>query len=155
MKKINYLILLVVVFIAISCEPKYEKQYSWAYPIAGDWSVHSYNNDGSIKGGPYEIKSYNSSFGQDSIWFDDYATKSTDGHFWSMKYKVSANMNSKTFETKGSTNAISGYNISIIVNEGKIIDNDSIYFKIIFSDDPESTYILAGHRANKYDDYMQ
>ena len=59
MKKINYLILLIVVFVGISCEPTYKKTYSWAYPVAGDWMVKAYVDGVLQKGGPYEIKSYN------------------------------------------------------------------------------------------------
>lgn len=148
MKIIKFLTLSIITLFVFSCE-KYEKQYSWAYPIAGDWKVNAYV-DGTNVYGPFEIKSYNSSFGQDSIWFDDY-----DGNFWDMKYKVSADMTDNTFQTTGSVNQITGYPISIVVKDGKVINNDSIVFDIIFEDDPSTTYQIAGHRANKYDDYMQ
>ncbi|MEI7502786.1 MAG: hypothetical protein WCJ61_05845, partial [Paludibacter sp.] len=78
MKKINYLILLVVVFMGISCEPTYVKEYSWAYPVAGDWTMNSYEKDIAGKDSltsksSFEFKTYNSSFGNDSIWLNDYA----------------------------------------------------------------------------------
>ena len=170
MKKINYLILLVVVLVGISCEPTYKKTYSWAYPVAGDWRVNSYIGGVLQKGGPYEIKSYNSSFGKDSVWFDDYGSSTFDaiknkwtisnGNFYTMKYKTSVNMSTKTFgndTTKAVMNAIGGYEIGIKVFNGKIIGNDSISFDIQFEDDTTpygTTYQLAGHREVSYEDYI-
>ncbi len=157
MRKLN-IKLLMFAFLAIvfasSCEQSYDKTYSWAYPVAGDWAVNAYL-DGENIAGPFEIKSYTASSGQDSIWFDDYATTSSNGHFWSVKYKVAIDLSTKTFNTVKSINAISDYNIDIKVTEGKIVGNDSIYFKIEFGDDPGTIYEISGHRANKYDDYMQ
>jgi len=155
MKKINYLILLIVVFVGISCEPTYKKTYSWAYPVAGDWMVKAYVDGVLQKGGPYEIKSYNSAFGKDSIWIDDYATTSSNGNFWSFKVKTSVNVGSKTFSTVGSTNAITGYPIKIVVTNGKIIGTDSITMDVVFEDDATTTYQLAGHREVSYEEYTQ
>lgn len=148
--------ILLVVLAAISffsCEPTYEKEYSWAYPLAGDWKVNAFV-DGSEVGGPYEIKIYNSSFGQDSIWIDDYATTSSNGNFWSMKFKAKANMTAKTFETTGSKNAITGYGIIIKLTNGQVIGNDSIKMDIEFGDDAGTIYQLKGRRIVRYDDYM-
>lgn len=148
--------ILIVILAAISffsCEPTYEKEYSWAYPLAGDWKVNAFV-DGSKTGGPYEIKIYNSSFGQDSIWVDDYATTSANGHFWSMKFKAKANMAEKTFESTGSKNAISGYGIIIKLSNGKVIGNDSITMDIEFGDAAGTIYQLKGRRIVSYDDYM-
>jgi len=150
--------ILLVAFIAIaffSCsKPSYNKEYSWAYPVAGDWTVKAYVNGAKI-GGPYEIKSYNSSFGKDSIWFDDYATTSSNGHFWSFKFKSAVNMINKTFTTTGSKNAIPGYPISIKVTDGVIIGKDSISMNVVFGDDPTTIYRLAGHRTVSYEEYTQ
>jgi len=171
MKKIKYLILLVVVLVGVSCEPTYTKTYSWAYPVAGDWMVSTYDTvTGEVTGGPYEIKSYNSSFGKDSIWIDDYgfATWSTAttpnkwivtaGNYWTMKFKAAVNMGTKTFSTSQSYSTIPTYEIGIRVSNGKIIGNDSISFDIKFEDDATpygSTYRVAGHREVGYDEYMQ
>lgn len=153
MRIFKFLLLSLVAIAFFSCEPTYVKEYSWAYPLSGDWKVNAYI-DGEKAGGPYEIKVYNSSFGQDSIWIDDYATTSSNGHFWSMKFKAAADMTSKTFQTSGSKNAIAGYGIVISVANGKVINTDSITMDLIFSDDPTTTYQLAGRRLVGYDDYM-
>lgn len=168
MKKINYLILLVVVFVGMSCEPTYEKEYSWSYPLSGDWKLNTYersviNGEDSLTSSEYfEIKIYNSSFGKDSIWIDDYGTgvasASQYGHYWTMKFKVKADMTSKTFHnSKEVWNAIPGYKIGIKAQNGVVIGNDSIRFELQFEDDTTpyaKTYILAGRRIISYDDYM-
>ena len=138
-----------------SCEPTYTKTYSWAYPVAGDWKV-KVTVDGapvSWQLKPFEIKSYNSSFGKDSIWIDDYAA------FWPMKFKAAVNMASKTFHTPGSMNleasSVDGNYYPVVIKNGKIVGNDSIYFEAVFGDDPTTTYVLAGHREVSYEDYTQ
>lgn len=155
MKKINYLILLLVVIVGVSCEPTYVKEYSWAYPVAGDWTLRPYVAGVEVAGGPFEFKTYNSAFGKDSVWLDDYATTSSNGHFWSFKIKVAVDMTTKTFSTQGSKNTITGYPINIIVTNGKIVNNDSITMDVEFGDDPGNIYQLAGHRTTSYEEYMQ
>ena len=163
MKKINYLILLVVVFVGISCEPTSKKEYSWAYPVAGDWTVKTYVA-GVAQSSYYEIKSYNSSFGKDSILIDDYGIgvdKSANyGNFWTMKFKLGVNVTDKTFGngTKTVLNIIPDYEIGIQALNGKIVGNDSIYFEVKFEDDPTTpygtTYQIAGHRKTSYEEYI-
>jgi hypothetical protein len=153
MKKINYLILLVVVFVGISCEPTYKKEYSWAYPVAGDWTLIAYDSNGPVSK-PFELKTYNSSYGKDSIWIDDYATTSSNGHFWSFKVKTKVDVASKTFSTVGSTNAITGYPIKIVVTNGKVIGTDSLTMDVVFADDAATTYQLKGHRTTSYEEYI-
>jgi len=162
MKKIKYLILMVVVLVGVSCEPTYTKTYSWAYPVAGDWKVKAYVDGVEVDwaGGPFEIKSYNSSFGKDSIWVDDYPVFNTTTNKWSanfylMKFKTAVKMSDKTFSTTGSTNAIDIYPIKVVVTNGKIVGNDSITMDVVFSDDATTTYQLAGHREVSYEEYMQ
>jgi hypothetical protein len=154
MKKNSLGILTVLsVIVFWSCQPKFEKEYSWAYPIAGDWTLNAYV-DGEYAYGPFEMKSYNTSFGKDSIWFDDYPT-ATSANFWQIKYKVAANMTSKSFQTTGSINAVAGYPIDIKVSNGIVVNNDSISFDIEFEDDPGTIYTLSGHRTTSYDEYMK
>ena len=176
MKKIIYLILIAVVYMNTSCEPTYVKEYNWAYPVAGDWTVTStkfflkdivngpQNDSIGEPSDPFEIKSYNSSFGKDSIWIDDYGKgvdKSANyGNFWTMKFKAAVNMNSKTFGngTATVTNAIPDYGIGIKILNGKIVGNDSVYFEIQFEDDTTPfgiTYREAGHRTTSYEEYTQ
>ena len=154
MRIFKLLILSVVAVAFFSCEPTYVKQYNWAYPVSGDWMLRAYVN-GAVVAGPFEAKTYNSAFGQDSIWIDDYATTSSNGNFWSFKVKAAVNMSSKTFQTVGSINAIPKYGIKIVVSNGKLISNDSITMDIVYADDPTTTYQLAGHREVSYEEYTQ
>lgn len=164
MKKIVFLLAVVLAF--ASCEPKFEKEYSWAYPIAGDWLITIYDKaDGSQQSDPFEMRAYNSSIGKDSIWFDDYASESGYGNhpvMYGLKFKVAGNMAAKTFQTTNFVNALSYYGpvgaskgaMNLTVENGKIVGNDSIYMEIQFSDDPGMTYIYAGHREVGYEEYM-
>lgn len=165
MKKI--LFLFAVVLALASCEPKFEKQYSWAYPIAGDWLITCYDStDNAVVYGPFEMRAYNSSFGTDSIWIDDYASESGYGNnpwMYGLKFKLAVNMTNKTFQTTDYVNALSYYGpvgavrgaMSVTVTNGKVVGNDSIYMEVKFSDDPGYTYIYSGHRETSYDDYME
>lgn len=153
MKKILFLLAVVLAF--ASCEPKFEKEYSWAYPIAGDWLVTAYDKaDSSQASNPFELRAYNSSFGKDSIWIDDYATTGSNGNWWCFKFKVAVNMANQTFKADSTTNALPGYDIKVIVQNGKIINKDSIYMEVVFDDDASTTYFLTGHRETSYEDYM-
>lgn len=155
MRIFKILLASVVAVSMFSCEPTYKKEYSWAYPIAGDWMITAYDKaDGSQLTDPFEMRAYNSSFGTDSVWIDDYATTGSNGHFWSMKFKVAVNMAAKTFSATTSTNRLPNYNIDIVVENGKIVGTDSLYMEVKFEDDPSTTYILAGHRETGYDEYM-
>jgi len=66
MRIIKVLSIVVLALTFFSCEPTYEKEYSWAFPLSGDWKVNAFV-DGNEVGGPYEIKIYNSSL--DKIQF--------------------------------------------------------------------------------------
>lgn len=159
MKKINYIILLMLTILVASCEPTYKKEYSWAYPVAGDWTVIAYVN-GVPDSDPFELKSYNSAFGKDSIWVDDY-----HGNFWGFQGKAAVNMSTKTFGNADSVvNVVPDYEIGLKIKNGKIIGNDSIYFEIQFQDEEDAnhnptpyatTYQIKGHRTTSYEEYMQ
>ncbi|WP_018625793.1 lipid-binding protein [Niabella aurantiaca] len=150
MKTIYFLGAALILSLAFfSCQKKVEKEYNWAYPVAGDWTLKAAIGD-QVVAGPFEVKIYNSSFGQDSIWLDDY-----NGNFYQMKFKAKVDMSNLTFETGGSKNAIAGYGINVKLTEGKVINKDSIAFKVEFSDDPGTIFSVSGHRTTSYDEYMQ
>jgi hypothetical protein len=155
MRIFKILLASVVAVTLFSCEPTFKKVYSWAYPIAGDWMITAYTkSDGAQASNPFEMRAYNPSFGTDSIWIDDYATTSSNGRWYSFKFKVAANMSAKTFSAITSTNQLPSYHIDIVVENGKIVGNDSLYMEVAFGDDPTTTYILTGHREVGYDEYM-
>jgi len=170
--RIFKLLLVSVVAVAFfSCKPTYEKEYSWSYPVSGDWLMTP-SVGGVVAGSPFEMRVYNSSIGQDSIWIDDYPVIKYDTktkkysvtyNFWEMKVKAAVNMTDKTFQSAGSANSIIGYAtgvaknlypLNIVITNGKIIGNDSIYLEMEYGDDPGTIYQLAGHRENGYDEYM-
>jgi hypothetical protein len=162
MRIFKSIIVLLVAFAFFSCEPTYKKEYSWAYPVAGDWTVKTYIG-GIAQGSYYEIKSYNSSYGKDSILIDDYGIgvdkAANYGHFWTMKFKSAVNVTDKTFGNGAKTvlNKIPGYGIGIQTLNGKIVGNDSIYFEVKFEDDATpygTTYQIAGHRTTSYEEYI-
>jgi len=163
MKKNKTYLLGIVLILSLaffSCQKKIEKEYNWAYPVAGDWTLKAHVDNEEVAG-PFEVKIYNTSFGQDSIWIDDY-----NGNFWDMKLKAKVDMSTKTFETAGSPGI--NYKIEVEENgetverypifkvmEGKVVNTDSIYFKMEFEDDPGTIYTISGHRTTSYDEYMQ
>ncbi len=154
MKKIIYLILIAVVFISVSCEPTYKKEYSTAYPFAGDWTLTSYK--GAAKDfGPFEVKIYNTSLSKDSVWIDDYATTSSNGHYWSFKFRAKIDIVNKTITAKAEKNQIAGYAIPINLTNGKVVGTDSITMDVVFGDDSTTTYRIAGHRTTSYEEYMK
>jgi len=183
MHKLKLLILALAGVALFSCEPTYEKEYNWAYPVSGDWTV-KVSIGGQEIYGPIEVKTYNSSFGQDSIWIDDYpvtefnkedSTYTTKGNFWGMKVKAAVNMKTKTFESAEFTNGMEHYPIHIKIMNGKVINKDSIYFEVQYEDDYryddkgnvilddnglpkykfENTYQISGHRTSSYEEYRQ
>lgn len=152
MKKIhfNYKILsaglLVLMF---SCQKmEYTPELNWAYPMSGEWALQvEYNSH--VDHGPFFIKVYNSSFGQDSVWIDD------NGNIWPFKAKVKVDMQALTFSTTNYT-SYPGTRMEdvITITSGQVIDKDSIYFEAVFASDEETTYKMYGHRASSYDEYM-
>jgi hypothetical protein len=178
MKKINLLSIFIISLVFASCEPKYEKEYNWAYPVCGDWMVKVYvhdtvNDKDTVFAGPLEMKTYNSAFGQDSIWIDDYPVyySSDDryiGNFWTLQVKAAVDMKSLTFQSDSAISVVPDYPVAIKVLNGKVINKDSIYFELQFDDDGyydengdwvstpfETTYKIAGHRETSYEEYMQ
>ncbi len=150
MKKtiIKSLILAGMLIIGISCQKEYEKEYNWAYPLSGDWTVNV--KDGTDDYGSYYIKTYNSSFGKDSIWVDD------NGNFWHFKAKAKADITNKTFETAEyiSFPGDNRYEDLVTIKNAKVIEKDSIYFEVEFGSDPGNIYKFAGHRRVSYEEYM-
>jgi hypothetical protein len=145
----KYKALLTALFIVLfSCQKlDYTKEFNWAYPLSGEWSLQL-EYGGTVYPGPYFIKVYNTSFGRDSVWIDD------NGNIWPFKAKAKADIQELTFST---TKYIShpGTNSEDIVTitNGKIINNDSIYFEAEFESDAGTIYKMYGHRSTSYEEY--
>lgn len=149
MKKIAYIVLGFLALTAFNaCQKEdYKKEYNWAYPLSGDWTVNVAVGEDVL--GTITMKTYNSSFGKDSIWVDD------NGNFWPFKAKAKVDMTGLTFST---TNFISKPGLptedTLTITNGKVINKDSIYFQIEFHTDPGTVYTLSGHRKLSYEEYM-
>lgn len=148
MNKLLYISLLSAIFLFMACEEdKYEKEYNWSYPLSGDWTINV-QYDGNTDG-PYFIKTYNTSFGQDSIWIDD------NFNFWPLKAKAKANVEGSSFEAVNSVSyAGSQYEDVVTIQNAQVINKDSIFFEVIFASDPDVTYQFSGHRRVSYEEYM-
>lgn len=148
MNKIAYKSILALFIILLgACQKEYEKEYNWAYPLSGDWTVNvQYGEDVY---GPFAIKTYNTSFGTDSIWIDD------NENFWPFKAKAKANVTGLSFETTDFTSRPGDqYEDQVSIRNAKVIAKDSIYFEVEFGSDPGTIYKFGGHRRQSYDEYM-
>jgi hypothetical protein len=152
MKKIIFnsnFLLAGFLLILVSCQKmEYTPGNSWSYPLSGDWALQL-EYGGTKDPGPYFIKIYNTSFGQDSVWVDD------NGNIWPFKAKAKADMKSFTFST---TNFVSypgdPRNEDLVtITNGQVINTDSIYFEAEFGSDPGTIYKMYGHRSTSYEEY--
>lgn len=83
---------------------------------------------------------------------------SDEGHTWNYKVKSPLNLDAKTFGGDSLQNL--AYDIKLNIMNGKIIPGaatstggnvtDSIYFEVIFADDPGTTYEVAGYRRTGF-----
>lgn len=134
----------------LSCQKmEYTPADNWAYPLSGEWALQL-EYSGTKDPGPYFIKVYNTSFGQDSVWIDD------NGNIWPFKAKAKVDMKALTFST---TNYVSypgnARNEDVVtITNGQVINTDSIYFEAEFASDAGTIYKMYGHRATKYEEYV-
>jgi hypothetical protein len=152
MKRIlfRYKYLLAGLFVLIfSCQKmEYTQEFNWAYPMSGDWALQL-EYGGHVDPGPYFIKVYNSSIGQDSVWIDD------NGNIWPFKAKAKVDMKALTFSTTNYTSHPGASTEDVVtITKGQIINRDSIYFEAVFASDAGTIYKMYGHRASSYDEYM-
>ncbi len=152
MKKLVYkfsILMAVMLVVMLSCQKlDYTRELNWAYPLSGEWALQL-EYGGTVDPGPYFIKVYNESIGQDSVWIDD------NGNIRPFKAKAKADMGTLTFSTTNYT-SYSGtrYEDGVTITNGKIINNDSIYFEAEFASDAGTIYKMYGHRATSYEEYL-
>lgn len=144
-----------VVFLMLAimgCDKKddFVNEQSGVVELAGEWYVHY---DHPVYGadpfgyGYTSIITYNTSADDGKeIWISD------QGNFWTYQVKIPANVTSLSFGSQDTViNHIDGYDIKVLVRNGKIIKNaskrqsgaiaDSIYFELWFEDLEGSTEI--------------
>jgi hypothetical protein len=165
--KRNILLLAFIAFILSSCDRKEEfvNEESAVVELAGEWYVHY---DHPVYGadpfavGYTSLVTYNTAVdnGQE-IWLND------EGNFWTYQVKIPADVSELTFGSQDTViNAIAGYDIKVLVRNGKIIKDaslrksgaiaDSIYFELWFEDlegstgIPSDTLIVSGYRRTGF-----
>jgi hypothetical protein len=138
-----------LLFLIFSCQKmEYTQEFNWAYPISGDWALQL-EYGGHVDPGPYFVKVYNSSIGQDSVWIDD------NGNIWPFKAKAKVDMKALTFSTSKYTSHPGASTEDVVtISNGQIISKDSIYFEAVFASDAGTVYKMYGHRAKSYEEYM-
>lgn len=151
-KYLLYIPLLALVFSACDLKEDFEVEKSKVVEAAGQWFVmynHETYGEDPFGAGFTALKTFNTSANLDNeIWLTD------EGNFWEDGYKVKipVNIENMTFGSEDTlVNAVDGYEISMIIKNGKIIKNasvqpsgavtDSIYFEVWFEDLEESTGI--------------
>jgi|WetSurMetagenome_2_1015567.scaffolds.fasta_scaffold738842_1 hypothetical protein len=166
MKK-NILLAVFLAFVFTSCDKKekFENEESAVVEIAGEWYVHYdhpvYGPD-PFGAGYTSLITYNTSAddGQ-TMWIND------QGNFWTFQVKVPVNISALAFGSQDTViNAVEGYDIKVLVRNGKVIKHvslrpsgaiaDSIYFELWFEDLEGSTgiasdtLIVSGYRRTGF-----
>lgn len=132
----------MLAIVVVSCDRSLENELAQIDPAGENWTVKAYTGKNQVYG-PFLIKTYKPSLGNDSINISD-----CDGKFWNFNVNTAVDVTGKSFQTQGSANRVSKYNIGVKVLNGKIV-NDSIFFEIQFEDDETpygTTYKLTGCR---------
>ncbi|AYD49185.1 lipid-binding protein [Arachidicoccus soli] len=156
-KKILFLIIGGFIFLS-SCQKSVAPGDTSAVKVANDWWCRLLDNNGNELAPYAPFETYNTSANKDSIWVDD------EGNLYNFKAKAKFSTDG-TFETAGSSDAYyhgtSSAPATVIITNGKVMVNaaksktgitvDSIYMKVIFSDDPSTTYIIEGKAKTGFD----
>lgn len=142
MKKFTkYLFFLAVVIGFSACQEDLEIGDAGSKTLSGDWVVSEYSLDGEFIYGPYTLQLYNTSFDKDSIWIDN---------IYDSGIKVkSTKLSETTFGVTGANDVNGEAPGKVDILEAKVIDNDSIVFRVVLYDaDGEvyDDYLEAGHR---------
>jgi len=160
MKKLSIIGLALTVLVILgltSCKrtlPDYGRTSTVKF--SNGWWCNLYQGGSALYAKPAFFSTYNTSAG-DSIWVDDLA------NLWDFKVKAAIDQAGLTFSTKNAQNEY--YDIQVTITDGKILPKaghsitglatDSIYMKVVFSDDPTTTYEIKGtaRTGQEADDY--
>ena len=123
--------------------------------VAGEWWV-TLSLDGQDLTGYTELTTSNTAANVASEFLI-----TDNAHQWDYKVKSPLNLAAQTFGGTGLQNLVPGYDITVDITNGKILENaatstggnvtDSIYFEISFSDDtPGTVYQVAGYRRTGF-----
>jgi hypothetical protein len=148
LNKISYLFLALIMVVSFtSCEVESEPDNNnlGNDELRGTWIVSEYNGAdiSELWYGPYALVIHNTSSDQNSIWVDN---------IYDSGIKVKAGVTSET--TFGVTDADDNngaWSGTIDISEARVINKDSIVFKVIMYDsngDVYDDFYEAGHRFN-------
>lgn len=145
---IYLLSILGIAFMLASCESeeKVNLQEATEHPLVGEWKVDAYIGNEVIFKNVILNADQISSTRNDSIVLRD-----TVNYFWDFQVKVAVINKNSLFQTQHSVSEVADHNIGVKISNGKIINNDSIYFEVAFEDDeiPYGTiYQMKGSRLN-------
>ncbi len=150
MKKLALYTLGILLFSFMSCTEEAEVWDSSVLDLSGDWMVrydHEEFGEDPFGAGFSALTTFNTAADNGTeMWITD------DGHFWDYKVKIDTDPEMLTFGSeKQVINSVDGYDIAIVIKNGKVIKDavtqpsgfvsDSIYFEIWFEDLEESTGI--------------
>lgn len=147
MKKLLYIITFTLLLFTTACETdSLSEDLNTDLPLiennlSGNWNMKAYVDKDEVFG-PFDIEiTYTTDL--DSIII-------TDNDFWGFQVKASANNSKNTFSTNLSVNELSKVGAQIKILNGKVIENETIYFEIQFEDDETPygiTYNIKGHKT--------
>ena len=147
MKKLLYIITFTLLLFTTACETdSLSEDLNTDLPLiennlSGNWNMKAYVDKDEVFG-PFDIEiTYTADL--DSIII-------TDNDFWGFQVKASANNSKNTFSTNLSVNELSKVGAQIKILNGKVIENETIYFEIQFEDDETPygiTYNIKGHKT--------
>ncbi|MGA9326835.1 MAG: lipid-binding protein [Salegentibacter sp.] len=154
--KINLLFILALTLFVTSCNEDgyadYDPGKTAVQELSGEWYVKLLvDGEDAYNIGYYLLSTYNTNANSaDEMWIDD------DG-VWPMKVVTPVNVQALTFSGSDLQGAD---DISINISDGGIIKDgavspsgattDSIHMNVIFSDDPETEYTIAGYRRTGF-----
>jgi hypothetical protein len=150
MKMKNIIIGLLFITAFGACNKEYEPEMIDGNELAGDWFVKTYTGGAAVIGYQHIVTATTAAADGKELLISD------GGHIWDFKVKCPMDFKNKTFSSKDSlNNLIEGYDIKILVKEGKVIKDggrsktgvktDSIYMVVEFSDDLGTDYEISGH----------
>jgi hypothetical protein len=139
----------VFILVMASCHKKPDIEYTSTYKMSNEWFVQTFE-DGSLALDFEKILTYNTSDpASGKIWIDD------QEHIWPFKAKVDVDYPSLSFKPVSGVENLTDAGETMDILEGKVISGgghsrtgvvvDSIYLKVMFSDNPGVTYELKGH----------
>jgi hypothetical protein len=156
--KLNIFLVLLVSVLVFSCDTdgyeNYDAGGTNVEEVSGEWYAQLLV-DGEVIVDYGLISTYNTAANNgDEMWVDDHQ------NLWSFKAKTPVNVEAKTFSGANLASNVDGYEITVTISNGKIIEDggtttegavaDSISFDVEFSDDPGTVYTVQGYRKTGF-----